>query len=85
MSVKLLSFGGITQEINVPGRDGSTADVVLGFKTLKDYVAYDSPPVTANGGPYFGETIGRYANRIAKGTFKLHATGRPTRSRSTTG
>ena len=74
MSVDLLSFGGITQEINVPGRDGRTADVVLGFKTLKDYVAYDSPPVTANGGPYFGETVGRYANRIAKGTFKLNGT-----------
>ena len=65
MSVDLLSYGGITQEINVPGRDGRTADVVLGFKTLQDYVANDSPPVTANGGPYFGETIGRYGNRIA--------------------
>jgi aldose 1-epimerase len=72
MSVDLLSFGGITQEINVPGRNGRTADVVLGFKTLKDYVTEDSPPVTANGGPYFGETVGRYANRIAKGTFKLN-------------
>ena len=74
MSVDLLSFGGITQQINVPGRNGRTADVVLGFKTLKDYVTEDSPPVTANGGPYFGETVGRYANRIAKGTFKLNGT-----------
>jgi aldose 1-epimerase len=72
MSVDLLSFGGITQEINVPGRSGRTADVVLGFKTLKDYVTEDSPPVTANGGPYFGETVGRYGNRIAKGTFTLN-------------
>jgi aldose 1-epimerase len=72
MSVDLLSFGGITQEINVPGSSGQTADVVLGFSSLQDYVNYDSPPVTANGGPYFGETVGRYANRIAKGTFKLN-------------
>jgi aldose 1-epimerase len=72
MSVDILSFGAITQAIDVPGRAGKTADVVLGFKTLKDYVTEDSPPVTANGGPYFGETVGRYANRIAKGTFKLN-------------
>jgi aldose 1-epimerase len=71
MSVDLLSYGGITQAINVPGADGTTADVVLGFQTLNDYVNQDSPPVIANGGPYFGETVGRYANRIAKGTFRL--------------
>jgi aldose 1-epimerase len=72
MQVKILTFGAITQSITVPSRNGSKADVVLGFKTLQDYVNFDSPPVTANGGPYFGETVGRYANRIAKGTFKLN-------------
>ena len=71
MRVKVLSYGGIIQSIQAPGRNGREADVVLGFKTLKDYIAKDSPPVTANGGPYFGETIGRYGNRIAKGTFQL--------------
>jgi aldose 1-epimerase len=71
MSVQILTFGGIVQDIWVPGRNGQEADVVLGFKTLQDYVTYDSPPVTANGGPYFGEIIGRYGNRIAKGTFQL--------------
>jgi aldose 1-epimerase len=71
MQIELLSYGGITQSITVPGRGGKEADVVLGFKTLQDYVNFDSPPVTANGGPYFGETIGRYGNRIAKGTFQL--------------
>jgi aldose 1-epimerase len=71
MSARILSYGGIVQSINVPGANGQTANVVLGFATLKDYVTEDSPPVTANGGPYFGETIGRYGNRIAKGTFHL--------------
>jgi len=71
MTVKLLTFGAITQAIDVPGANGQVADVVLGFKTLQDYVTFDSPPVTANGGPYFGETIGRFGNRIAKGTFTL--------------
>src|SRR6201994_29451 len=75
MSVDILTFGGIVQEINVPGRHGKTADVVLGFKTLNEYVTQDSPPVTANGGPYFGEIIGRYGNRIAKGKFTLDQPG----------
>jgi aldose 1-epimerase len=74
MQVKILTYGGITQSITVPDRHGREADVVLGFKTLQDYVTFDSPPVTANGGPYFGETIGRYGNRIAKGTFQLNGT-----------
>jgi len=71
MQVRILSYGGTIQSITVPSRSGQPTDVVLGFKTLKDYVTEDSPPVTVNGGPYFGETIGRYGNRIAKGTFKL--------------
>ena len=71
MSVQILTFGGIIQDINVPDKYGHVTDVTLGFKTLQDYVTEDSPPVTANGGPYFGETIGRYGNRIAKGTFTL--------------
>jgi aldose 1-epimerase len=75
MSVKILTFGGILQEINVPSRSGAEADVILGFKTLNDYVTEDSPPVTANGGPYFGELIGRYGNRIANGTFTLNQPG----------
>jgi len=72
MRVRVLTYGGIVQEIDVPGSNGQEADVVLGFKTLADYIAKASPPVTAGGGPYFGETIGRYGNRIAKGTFKLN-------------
>ncbi len=75
MSVQILTFGGIVQDINVPDKYGHVTDVVLGFKTLQDYVTEDSPPVTANGGPYFGETIGRYGNRIAKGTFTLNQPG----------
>jgi aldose 1-epimerase len=72
MSIDLLSYGAITQAINVRGKGNRFANVVLGFKTLQDYVQFASPPVTANGGPYFGETIGRYGNRIAKGMFPLN-------------
>jgi len=75
MQVRILSYGGIIQSIQAPGPNGKLKDVVLGFKTLQDYIAQDSPPVTVNGGPYFGETIGRYGNRIAKGTFTLNQPG----------
>jgi aldose 1-epimerase len=75
VKVQLLSYGAITQAIYVPGRNGHVSDVTLGFANLKDYVSQVSPPVTANGGPYFGETIGRYGNRIALGKFTLNQPG----------
>jgi aldose 1-epimerase len=71
MQVKIITYGATQQSITVPGRNGKRADVILGFKTLKEYVNEDSPPPPAGGGPYFGETIGRFGNRIAKGTFQL--------------
>jgi len=62
-----------TQKGAVPTRTAAGADVALGFKTLADYVNLDSPPPTSPnaGGPHFGETIGRYANRIGGASFKL--------------
>ena len=69
MVVKILTYGGIVQELWVPDRHGRSANVVLGFPTLDDYVAKNSP--FPAGGPYFGAIIGRYGNRIANGTFTL--------------
>ncbi len=65
MTVKIITYGGIVTEINTPDRKGKTANVALGFDNLADYVAKS---------PYFGAIIGRYANRIAKGTFTLDGT-----------
>jgi len=62
MVVRILDFGGIIQEIQVPDRAGRMADVALGFDTLDPYLT-DSP--------YFGALVGRYGNRIAKGRFVL--------------
>ncbi|HEY7311118.1 MAG TPA: aldose epimerase family protein, partial [Gemmataceae bacterium] len=59
---KIMTYGAILTELHVPDRDGKLADVVLGFDNLKDYLA---------GHPYFGATVGRVANRIAKGEFTL--------------
>jgi aldose 1-epimerase len=61
--VRILSYGGIVQSVEVPDRDGRTADVVLGFPDLGGYLAHP--------GPYFGALVGRYANRIAGGRFTL--------------
>ena len=60
----MLSYGGIVQSITAPDRDRQSANIALGFATLEEYVAH-------NGGPYFGALVGRYANRIAGGTFTL--------------
>jgi aldose 1-epimerase len=62
MTVKIMTYGGIITELDVPDRDGKPGDVVLGFDTLDGYLA---------GHPYFGAVIGRVANRIAKGRFTL--------------
>ena len=62
MRVKVLTYGGIIQSIEVPDRQGRLGDVVLGFDSLDGYVKQS---------PYFGAIVGRYANRIAKGKFTL--------------
>ncbi len=72
ITAQILNYGGITQSVTVPDKHGHLANVMLGFKTLSEYVAEASPPPPAPGGPYFGEIVGRYANRIAGGTFKLN-------------
>jgi aldose 1-epimerase len=74
MQVRVITYGATVQSITVPDRHGHLTDVALGFKTLADYVNLASPPPTSPnfGGPYFGETIGRYANRIGGASFKLN-------------
>lgn len=60
--VKVTNFGGIITSFKAPDRQGSIADIVLGFNDLAAYV---------KGHPYFGAIIGRYGNRIAMGQFSL--------------
>ncbi|MFI2035993.1 aldose epimerase family protein [Streptomyces bottropensis] len=61
--VRILTYGGIVQSVEVPDRHGRPADVVLGFPGLDGYLRHP--------GPFFGALIGRYANRIAQGRFTL--------------
>jgi aldose 1-epimerase len=64
MEVKITNYGGTVQSLRVKDRNGKFGDVVLGFSKLDEYT---SKLNTA----YFGALIGRYANRLAKGTFSL--------------
>lgn len=61
-SAKVLDFGGVLAELKMPDKNGHMGDVVLGFDSLANY---------AKPGPYIGASVGRYANRIARGHFKL--------------
>lgn len=67
MRVRILSYGGIIQSIEVPDRTGHVDNVVLGFPSLDGYLNN-----TGSAKTYFGAIIGRYANRIAGGAFSLN-------------
>ncbi|WP_298064142.1 aldose epimerase family protein [uncultured Rikenella sp.] len=61
-TVQLTNYGAAIVGITVPDRWGKMADVVLGYGKWQSYIA---------DGPAMGKSVGRYANRIAKGTFDL--------------
>lgn len=62
MSARIITYGASIQSVIVPDRRGERGDVALGYASLADYV--DKPQ-------YFGSTVGRVANRIARGRFSL--------------
>ena len=62
LQASISTYGGIVTSLTAPDRRGDFADIVLGFDRLEGYL-------TAH--PYFGAIVGRYGNRICKGTFTL--------------
>jgi len=62
ITVRVLSQGATLQSVVTPDRKGKLDDIVLGYSELDSYRANPS---------YFGVTVGRFANRIAKGRFTL--------------
>jgi aldose 1-epimerase len=64
---RITNYGGVLVTFKTPDRKGKVDDVVLGFDGLDGYVSNFNGPSDA----YFGAIIGRYANRIAHGTFTL--------------
>jgi aldose 1-epimerase len=73
MKVAIITYGGIIQQLWAPDRSKRLANVTLGFADLAGYTtgAPGYPPGAAPNPAYFGAIIGRYGNRIAKGTFTL--------------
>jgi aldose 1-epimerase len=68
MKVKLINYGAIITDVEVPDKNGKVENVTLYRDSLADYREMkDGKPTT----PYFGATVGRYGNRIAKGRFTL--------------
>lgn len=66
LRVQITEYGARIVSVEAPDRNGKRADVVLGYNNLAHYVNQPKG--------YFGATVGRYANRIGKGTFKLNGT-----------
>jgi aldose 1-epimerase len=59
----IITYGATLVTLTMPDHQGGLGDVVLGFKTIEEYLR----------NPFFiGGTIGRYGNRIAGGKFRLN-------------
>lgn len=62
IEARVINYGALLVSLKTPDKNGQFEDIVLGFDSLAGYLGEH---------PYFGATIGRYGNRIAKGQFTL--------------
>ncbi len=62
IEARIMTYGGIVVSLRTPDRNGKLDDIVLGCDSVEKYVVQTA---------HFGGIIGRYANRIAHGTFQL--------------
>lgn len=65
VKVTICSFGARIISFNIPTKNGKEKDIIVGHKNLKNF---------ANGKFVYGATIGRFANRIANGSFSINGT-----------
>ena len=62
IAAKIMTLGATLQSLTVPDKAGHKDDVVLGYDIAQEYLAHPD---------YFGASVGRYANRIAKAKFTI--------------
>ena len=62
IEARIMTYGAALVSLKTPDRAGNSQNIILGFDSLGPYLA---------GVPYFGATVGRYANRIAGARFVL--------------
>ncbi len=60
--VELSNLGATITSIQIPDKEGNIGEITLGYHDKEEYLENEQ---------YFGSLVGRYANRIAKGTFEL--------------
>ncbi len=61
-SAQIITYGGTLNALFMPDKNGVFKDVLLGFDDLKGHIERSD---------YQGMLVGRYANRIANGQFKI--------------
>ncbi|WNO55207.1 aldose epimerase family protein [Stakelama saccharophila] len=62
VSATVITYGAALQALILPDAQGEPADITLGYSDIEDYL--EQPQ-------YFGATVGRFANRVARGTFVI--------------
>jgi len=62
ITLVVLNYGAIIQKLLVKDKNGNSVNVVIGYDHATDYL---------NDTHYFGAIVGRYAGRIAAGSFDL--------------
>ncbi|KAL7075070.1 hypothetical protein ACQ4LE_005963 [Meloidogyne hapla] len=60
--IKILNYGALIRDWQIPMSDGNKRSVVLGFDNIENYIEYS---------PFFGAIVGRVANRIGMAKFEL--------------
>jgi aldose 1-epimerase len=68
VELAVINYGATIKSLKIPISNNEKIDVVLGFKTLEDYISSYYLPSP----PYFGTTVGRFAGRISNAEFMLN-------------